>query len=200
MTMPLYRCLVMDPPWPELGGGGRGAQNHYNVLHTSKMATTILRASKWNPAPDAHLWCWVTDNYLLDGLSLVDRLGFRYVRTYAWVKTRDDVGRVVTPKVQIGIGKYARGSHELCLFATRGRALLPDTAPSSVLFAPRTEHSRKPDEAFEQWFERVSPGPRLEMFARSARPGWDRWGFEAPTTNNQGSPDENRCVVQGPSE
>jgi N6-adenosine-specific RNA methylase IME4 len=185
-----YRCIVMDPPWAEYGGGGRGAQNHYALLKTSDIARVILRSPAWHPAPSSHLWMWVTDNYLLDGLSLIDTLGFRYVRTFCWVKMA--TVPVYGPKesgntaidtaeagLQIGLGQYARGSHELCLFATRGETSLPDRAPPSVLFAPRREHSRKPDECFARWFESVSPGPRLKMFARTARPGWNYWGNES---------------------
>jgi N6-adenosine-specific RNA methylase IME4 len=158
-------------------------------METSDIAKVVLGAPAWNPAPSAHLWCWVSDNFLLDGLALIDRLGFRYVRTFCWVKLAPVP--VYGPKgsgntalyaaeaaLQIGLGQYARGSHELCLFATRGEASLPKIAPPSVLFAPRREHSRKPDECFERWFEAVSPGPRLEMFAREHRPGWDGWGLE----------------------
>lgn len=175
--MTTYACITLDPPWAEYGGGGRGAQRHYALLETSEIARVILRSPAWRPAPDAHLWVWATSNFLVDGLALIDTLGFRYVRDYVWVKTFS-TAKEVEPKLQIGLGQYARGAHELCLFATRGRAQLPDVAPPSVLFAPRREHSRKPDRAVTEWFERVSPGPRLEMFARTARPGWDAWGFE----------------------
>ncbi len=178
-----YRCLVLDPPWAEYGGGGRGAQNHYALMRYPDIARAVLSSPSWDPAPNAHLWVWVTDNYLRSGVDLIDRCGFVYKRTFCWVKTndtgaasldRDDV------ELQIGLGQYARGAHELCLFATRGVPMVPEPAnrPPSVLFAPRREHSRKPDVCFAEWFERVSPGPRLEMFARTDRPGWDAWGLE----------------------
>jgi N6-adenosine-specific RNA methylase IME4 len=183
-----YACIVLDPPWAEYGGGGRGAQNHYSLMERTAIAKTIIRSGEFRPATNAHLWCWVTDNFLLDGLSLIEQLGFRYVRTFCWTKLSDkELGPLIvgdtavtvsSNALQIGLGKYARGSHELCLFATRGAAVVPDPSlrPPSVLFAPRREHSRKPDRCFTEWFEKVSPGPRLEMFARSPREGWDVWG------------------------
>jgi N6-adenosine-specific RNA methylase IME4 len=199
------KCILLDPPWEEYGGGARGAQNHYSLMSLSGIAKTILSAS-WRsidpvfmPAPDCHLWCWATDNYLLDALSLIDRLGFRYIRTIVWVKIKDAhledewwelpavgptaiIDWIIEPNLQIGLGQYARGSHELLLFATRGKAMVPapENRPPSVIFAPRQDHSRKPDQSYEL-IERISPGPRLEMFARSARPGWRVWGNEAPT-------------------
>jgi N6-adenosine-specific RNA methylase IME4 len=180
----------MDPPWAEYGGGGRGAQNHYSLMERTAIAKTVIRSGAFRPAADAHLWCWVTDNFLLDALSLIEQLGFTYKRTFCWVKMAAidlHIGEgvrsvpaiaVAEDALQIGLGQYARGAHELCLFATRGDALVPEPAnrPPSVLLAPRREHSRKPDECFERWFEAVSPGPRLEMFCREARPGWDAWG------------------------
>lgn len=180
---PLYACNTADPPWAEYGGGGRGAQNHYGLMSLSDIAKTIIRSPAWNPAPDAHLWVWVTDNFLLDGLSLIDQLGFRYVRTFCWVKTAEtaeDAELLDESDLQQGIGQYARGSHEICLFSVAGKSMIPAAAmrPKSVIFAPRQEHSRKPDKAYERWFERVSPGPRLEMFARRGRSGWDSWGNE----------------------
>lgn len=183
-----YRCIVMDPPWEEHGGGNRGAQVHYSTMALPDIARTVWYAPRFKPAKSCHLWVWVTDNFMLDGLSLIDRLGFTYKRTFAWVKLGDwpasegqsslDVAR---SSVQIGLGQYARGSHELLLLAARGDAMLPDDPPSSVIFAPRTQHSRKPDESYAL-IERVSPGPRLEMFARRARPGWSVWGNQAPTS------------------
>jgi hypothetical protein len=203
------KCILLDPPWLERGGGKRGAQNHYDLMSVADIHRTVMGAAwnDWsdgatapqfvfNPAPDAHLWCWVTDSYLLDGLSLIDRLGFRYVRTIVWVKMADAnledewpelpakgptaiIDYLIEPNLQIGLGQYARGSHELLLFATRGKAMVPppERRPPSVIFAPRTEHSRKPDQSYEL-IEQISPGPRVEFFARRARLGWRAWGNE----------------------
>jgi len=182
-----YRCILMDPPWMERGGGKckRGADRHYGLMDARKVASVVQASPGWRPAKDAHLWCWATDNYLEDGLWLVRELGFRYVRTWVWVKWSPPASSCVcgAPErgFQVGLGQYARGSHELLLLSTRGRACVPPPGARgpSVFFARRTEYSRKPDEAFAV-VERVSPGPRLEMFARTARKGWDCWGNEAP--------------------
>lgn len=194
--MTAYRRIVADPPWAEYGGGGRGAQNHYSLLSIPEIAKVMLRSPSWTPADDCHLWLWTTDNFLPGALSVMGALGFRYVRTFVWVKVKDKSGPfmhrfvdLAKSMLQIGLGKYARGSHELCLFGVRGETMLPDVAPSSVLFAPRQEHSRKPDACFTEWFERVSQWPGLEMFARSSRPGWDSWGDQVdkfPTQSRAG--------------
>lgn len=191
---PTFRCISADPPWEERGGGKckRGADRHYPLMSVPEIYDTMTGSPLWRPAPSAHLWMWVTDNFLQDGLALMDALGFRFIRTMVWVKAKhprraDPVrkrwgrrrGLVVFPKVklQVGLGQYLRGSHELCLLGVRGDAMVPAPADRalSVLIAPRGRHSAKPDEAFER-FERVSPGPRVEFFARVPRPGWDAFG------------------------
>jgi len=200
----MYKTITLDPPWPERGGGKskRGADGHYPVMSVAKIIETVMASEPVSRiAPDAHCWCWVTDNYLEGGLELMRALGFRYVRTLAWVKVASDKGLVATfntwlanidigvasnlrallqAQVSIGLGQYLRGAHELALFGVRGNAMVPPPADRmpSVVFAPKGRHSAKPNEAIEV-FERVSPGPRVEMFARNARPGWDAWGNEA---------------------
>lgn len=166
-----YRCIVADPAWKEVGGGGRGAQNHYAVAETHDLIRAMVSSSCWRPAASSHLWLWVTDSFLDDGMMVLRALGYRYVRTRVWVKLNSSGG------LAFGIGQYARGQHELVLLGVRGRCppLVRDLG--SVCMAPLAEHSRKPDKFFEE-IERVSPGPRLEMFARRPRPGWDVWGNE----------------------
>jgi len=187
-----YRCIVADPPWAERGGGKikRGADRHYPLMDVKQIA----RKMSHHLYPDerqtlvsedgCHLWLWVTDNHLTDGLWLMDALGFLYLRTMAWVKLRDRQSPAMGSSIdsacshlQIGLGQYLRGSHELCLLGRSGPTQKPSKAQQSVIFAERTKHSAKPVEAFEL-FEATSPGPRLEMFARSHRDGWDVWGNE----------------------
>src|SRR5262249_23037626 len=96
--------------------------------------------------------------------------GFEYKTGAVWAK---DV---------IGLGHFVRGQHEHLLIATRGDfpCPLPGNRPSSVIQAPRREHSRKPDEAYEL-IERMYPElPKIELFARNSRRGWDAWGNQAP--------------------
>lgn len=169
-----YRCIVIDPPWNESGGGKikRGADRYYPLLKTPEIIRVIVDAPVWKPADDCHLWLWVTNSFLADGMLAMKELGFRYVTNRAWVKDR------------IGLGQYLRGQHELCLFGVKGKSMVP--APhsiASVLFAAKGEHSEKPNKAFQD-IEKISPGPYLEMFARRERYGWDIWGNEYKTRNN----------------
>lgn len=186
-----FACIAMDPPWAETGGGGRGAQDHYDVIpDRSAILRTIVTAPEWRPAADAHLWCWTTTTSLLDGLWLVDALGFRYVTHAIWIKTSSTKDMHGDPSPQVGIGQYLRGAHELMLFAVRGDGYAVRTSARNIPSwfpapAPRGEngqriHSRKPERSYEI-IETRSHGPRLEMFARVARLGWSRWGNQAPT-------------------
>lgn len=169
-----YGTTSIDPPWMERGGGKikRGADRHYQLVPTKQLPRLIMESGAWRPALNSHLWMWATKNFLPDALWLIEQLGFEYKTSVVWVKMRDGA-------LQIGLGQYTRGAHELLLLGTRGDAMVPkpeDRLPD-VIFAPRTKHSVKPQEAYGL-IERVSPAQRLEMFARQPRPGWDVWGNE----------------------
>lgn len=212
-----YRCLLMDPPWAERGGGQikRGADRHYDLAGKLGDVRPIVRAIRdsgsFTPAENAHLWCWYTDTFLEDALVLVRELGFRYVRTFVWVKTSG----VITPPwalaqgqqiihvndsdLRMGIGQYGRGCHEGIIFAVRGKGQDESVwsgardvrscfhAPHPTDDAGKRIHSRKPTASYEL-IERVSLGPRVEFFARVARPGWSVWGNQAP----EGDRDDDR--------
>lgn len=163
-----FKTVVSDPPWMETGGGQikRGADRHYPLMDVASIIYTMQMSKVWNIADDAHLWLWVTNNHLQDGLTVMHALGFRYVTNLVWCKDK------------IGLGQYLRGQHELCLFGVRGEAMMPEIRNvPSVVHAPRGRHSAKPAEAYAA-IERVSPGPRLEMFAREPRSGWTVFGNE----------------------
>lgn len=196
-----YRCLLMDPPWAERGGGQikRGADRHYDLAGKLGDVRPIERAIRdsgsFTPAPDAHLWCWYTDTFLEDALVLVRSLGFRYVRTFIWIKTSigvvSDNERPTDGDLRMGIGQYGRGCHEGMIFAVRGKGQSPDVwtgardvrscfhAPHPIDASGKRIHSRKPEASYDL-IERVSRGPRVEFFARVARPGWNVWGNQAP--------------------
>ena len=171
--MKKYKAVVIDPPWRETGGGKikRGANKHYKVLTAPDIIKTICQSDVWNDIDDdAHLYLWVTNSFLPDGLKVMESLGFKYMTNICWSKNH------------MGLGQYFRGKHELCLFGVKGRGFsskTPDRTISSVIEAKKTGHSRKPD-AFYDLVEKRSLGPYLNMFARRSRNGWAAWGDEVP--------------------
>jgi N6-adenosine-specific RNA methylase IME4 len=205
------KTVQMDPPWPEQGGGKikRGADRHYLLIKKREDILKVVYQSgvwpDWEKDEGAHLYIWVTNNYLEWGLWLMDALGFKYKTNIIWVKVKADWPsiieelieaeegltlnpitwlRVLAAAVRIGIGQYFRGSHEMILFGTRGKAMMPEKALPSVFHAPREKdedgkekHSKKPTKAYEI-IEATSPGPYLEIFARSERKNWTSWGNE----------------------
>lgn len=183
--MSSYRTTLVDPPWMERGGGKsvRGAQRHYPLLPTPQILE-VIASSPFDPDVNSHLYLWVTDNFLKDGLWLMENLGFTYKRTFQWVKVKGE-----SKDLRYGIGQYARGAHETLLFGVRGSGKHPDVCTDrkdipSVFFAPVEKntdgvriHSRKPQISYEV-IEARSKGPYLELFARCQREGWSSWGNE----------------------
>jgi N6-adenosine-specific RNA methylase IME4 len=171
----MFPTIMMDPPWLERGAGKskRGADKHYPLLPTKQMPAVIYGSGVFRPAENAHLYMWATVNFLPDALWLMEALNFRYVTQCVWVKDK------------VGLGQYFRMQHELLLLGVRGRGPLvrtDDKSIPSVISAPRTRHSKKPEESYVL-IERRSHGPYLEMFARSERPGWVSWGNEVGDDN-----------------
>jgi N6-adenosine-specific RNA methylase IME4 len=124
----------------------------------------------------AHLYLWVPNALLPDGLAVMRAWGFQYKSNLVWHKIRKDGGSDGR-----GVGFYFRNVTELLLFGVRGRnarTLAAGRRQVNLLGTRKREHSRKPDE-FYDLIEACSPGPRLEIFARGARPGWRVWGNEA---------------------
>lgn len=186
MREPQYATITADPPWLERGAGKckRGADRHYPLLDTHDIPRVMMSAPEWRPATDAHLYLWVTNNFLSDGLFVMSALGFRYVTNIAWFKGSEEIDQndVAHVELQTGIGQYFRGQHELCLFGVRGDGYAVRTERrniGSAFLDRRGKHSAKP-ESFHAMVEARSRGPYLEMFARSGRPGWDAWGNQAP--------------------
>lgn len=126
-------------------------------------------------AKDAHLYLWVPNALLPEGIEVMRAWGFRYVSNVIWAKRRKDGG----PDGR-GVGFYFRNVTEPILFGVKGsmRTLAPARSTVNMIETRKREHSRKPDEQYDL-IESCSPGPYLEMFARYARPGWSAWGNES---------------------
>jgi N6-adenosine-specific RNA methylase IME4 len=169
-----YRTIVADPPWAyRVNSGVQGAVgSQYGTMSNADIAALPVGAIA---ASDSHLLMWVTNPRLFaephDAVGPIDilrRWGFEYKTMLTWVK-----------KPGLGIGFYFRGDTEHVLFGTRGHAPIPaELRESNVFTAPRRGHSTKPD-CFYDLVERVSPKPRVELFARRARFEWDYWGDES---------------------
>ena len=163
-TTKKYKTILADPAWNETGGGKikRGADRHYPLMKTEDIKNldvgSLADDSCW-------LYLWVTNNFLKDGLEVMEHWGFRYVTNFCWAKDR------------FGIGYYFRGQHELCLFGVKGNLKPIHRNIPSLVHAKRTKHSKKPEESYEV-FDRMSHEPRIELFARTKREGWDSWGNE----------------------
>jgi N6-adenosine-specific RNA methylase IME4 len=127
-------------------------------------------------APQSHLYLWVPNALLKEGLAVMEAWGFTYKTNLVWYKVRKDNG----PDGR-GVGFYFRNVTEVLLFGTRGQLR---TGPAgrrqvNIILSQKREHSRKPDEVYEV-IEQCSPGPYLELFARHGRPDWTQWGNEIP--------------------
>ncbi len=174
-----YRTIYADPPWPLSGSGrflrpdarGRPLSPNFQYSLMSISAIMALPVSSL-AAPNAHLYLWTVNNFLPAGLRVMKAWGFRYITIITWAKEH------------IRIGQYFKGQTEQCLFGVRGRAPYrknPTTGKqaygSTLLMRPGLGHSVKPPEMYDI-IQRVSYGPRLELFARVSRDGWDAWGNE----------------------
>lgn len=173
-----FRTVLADPPWQFENRTGKVAPEHKRL---SRYPTMTLQEIKDLPvsevtAETAHLYLWVPNALLLEGLEVLKAWGFTYKTNIVWHKIRKDGG----PDGR-GVGFYFRNTTELVLFGIKGkngRTLAPGRRQVNIIKARKREHSRKPDELYEI-IEKCSMGPYLELFARGARPGWSVWGNQA---------------------
>ena len=173
-----FTTILADPPWRFQNRTGKVAPEHrrldrYSTLSMSEICNLDVVSIA---AHDAHLYLWVPNALLIEGLTVMHAWGFRYVSNIVWAKRRRDGG----PDGR-GVGFYFRNVTELILFGVRGhlRTLAPGRHQVNIIETRKREHSRKPDEQYGL-IEACSPPPYLELFARYPHPGWITWGDEAP--------------------
>ena len=176
-----YATILVDPPWQFQNRTGKMAPEHKRLLRYPTMTLPEIQSLPVArlAAENAHLYLWVPNALLREGLDVMQAWGFAYKTHLVWVKVRKDGG----PDGR-GVGFYFRNVTELILFGTRGRmrTLAPGRRQVNMLQTCKREHSRKPDELYDI-IEACSPGPWLELFARFCRPGWRQWGNEDVEAN-----------------
>jgi N6-adenosine-specific RNA methylase IME4 len=173
-----FACVLADPPWQFVNRTGKMAPEHrrlsrYGTLDLASIAALPVAKIA---APVSHLYLWVPNALLPEGLHVMQAWGFAYKSNIVWHKLRKDGGSDGR-----GVGFYFRNVTELVLFGVRGknaRTLQPGRTQVNYLGTRKREHSRKPDEVYGI-IEACSPAPRLELFARGARPGWVVWGNQS---------------------
>jgi N6-adenosine-specific RNA methylase IME4 len=174
-----FGAIVADPPWRFRNRTGKVAPEHrrlarYGTLTLEEIAALPVAGVA---AERSHLYLWVPNALLAEGLAVMAAWGYTYKSNLVWHKVRGDGGSDGR-----GVGFYFRNVTELVLFGARGglRTLAPARRQVNLFQSRKREHSRKPDELYPI-VEACSPGPYLELFARHARDGWTAWGDEAAT-------------------
>ena len=173
-----FATIYADPPWRFQNRTGKVAPEHKRL---NRYGTMDLEEIKSMPveqiaAEKSHLYLWVPNALLPEGLEVMKSWGFEYKGNIVWEKVRKDGqpdGR--------GVGFYFRNVTEILLFGIKGtnnRTLDPARSQVNLIRTQKREHSRKPDEIIPI-IERCSPGPFIELFARGDRDGWAMWGNQA---------------------
>jgi N6-adenosine-specific RNA methylase IME4 len=173
-----FHTVLADPPWQFQNRTGKMAPEHRRLARYRTMTTGEIAALPVGDitAEPAHLYLWVPNALLPDGLRVMEAWGFQYKSNIVWHKIRKDGG----PDGR-GVGFYFRNVTELLLFGVRGknaRTLAPGRRQVNFVASRKREHSRKPDEIYDI-IGACSPGPHVELFARGPRHGWTVWGDQA---------------------
>lgn len=173
-----FGTVLADPPWRFTNRTGKMAPEHRRLSRYRTMTVDEIAALPVGEivAEPAHLYLWVPNALLWEGLQVLQSWGFAYKTNIVWHKVRRDGGSDGR-----GVGFYFRNVTELLLFGVRGRnarTLAPGRRIVNLLATRKREHSRKPDEQYAL-IEACSPEPRAELFARGARAHWALWGNQA---------------------
>jgi len=161
-----FRVIVSDPPWQY--DKRAGDATHRGDLPYPSMTTDAICALDVESLAHPEgcvLWLWTTNAFMRDAFKILDAWGFEEKTILTWRKNR------------IGLGDWLRGQTEHCILAVRGKPVVTLTNQTTIFDGPVREHSRKPDE-FYALVEALCPGSKVEMFCRTPRDGWAKWGAE----------------------
>lgn len=175
-----YKTIYADPPWRFKHRTGRISPEHKRLKQYETMCLDEIKNLPVNDlaADNAHLYLWVPNALLLEGLEVLKTWGFTYKTNLVWYKIKKGGESHCG-----GIGFYFRNATEILLFGVKGklRTLDPGRTQVNIILNRKRGHSRKPNQLYKI-IASCSPGPYLELFARERFEGWDTWGNEIPST------------------
>lgn len=173
-----FGTILADPPWEFQNSTGKVAPKHKRLKRYETMSLEEIKLMPVSrlSANKSHLYLWVPNAFIKEGIEVMEEWGFKYKTNIVWHKIRKDGG----PDGR-GVGFYFRNTTELVLFGVKGtkvRTLKPGRTQVNIIRTRKREHSRKPDELYKI-IEKCSWGPFLELFARGKRKGWTSWGDQS---------------------
>jgi N6-adenosine-specific RNA methylase IME4 len=158
-----YQVIVIDPPWQY--DNRQNDPTHRAASPYQMMSIDDIKKLPIPAADDSILWLWTTNTFLPDAFQILTTWGFTYRTCLTWGKDF------------IGLGDWLAGQTEHCLLATKGNYRVSRLNESTLLTAPKTHHSEKPDKFYEMVIN-LCPGTRIDMFARKDHNGFTAWGAE----------------------
>ena len=172
--MTKFKTILADPPWDYKDQLDPTRHKPYSTLTVSQIKEIPIKELA---DEEAHLYLWVTNAFLREGLEIMEAWGFEYSNVIPWIKFTKS-----TSRLHFGMGRDFRNCTELLLFGVRGKLRTLTRNTRNIIMAPRPDlHSKKPTRAYTL-IEKNSPPPRLELFARNKREGWEVWGNEVEST------------------
>jgi N6-adenosine-specific RNA methylase IME4 len=180
-----YSIVYADPPWSyddkALSRGG--AERHYRTM---KLEDICQLPVKGITADDCLLFMWGAWPKLYESREVITAWGFEFKTcAFVWVKTNKNHNPQQASFLPVdsfdsfwGMGSWTRANTEFCLLAVKGKPKRESAGVHQLIYAPVSEHSRKPEEARDRIVRLAGDLPRVELFARRSAPGWDLWGNE----------------------
>ena len=164
-----YNIIYADPPWQYKRNGGKSAESKYDVMSLDAIKDLPVN----NISEDnSHLYMWVTNPFISEGLEVCKSWGFEYKTLLTWVKTYKDGSPIM------GMGYYFRGATEHIIFGVKGKKLCNNRNTKNIFFNIQRQHSQKPSCVKEIIVKSSGDLSRIELFAREETDGWDCWGNE----------------------
>ena len=171
-----FTVIYADPPWRYEQKNVHGsAEHHYPTMSIEEICSLPVKNLA---AKDCVLFLWATFPQLPEAFKVIEAWGFSYRSVaFVWVKRNKR-----SYSWFYGLGYWTRGNGEICLLAVKGHPKRKSASVHQLIVSPIEQHSKKPDEARKKIVELMGDVPRLELFAREAKPGWAVWGNEVEST------------------